>query len=95
MRVARSKEELLSLIAKLMVWGENRATAIARELGIFKEGDLALTGVELDAMSEEEFSRQVEEVAVYARVSPEHKARIVDALKGKGLVVAMTGGWRK
>jgi len=80
-------------IKPVMITGDHKltATAIARELGIFKEGDLALTGVELDAMSEEEFGRQVEEVSIYARVSPEHKVRIVDALKGKGHVVAMTG----
>ena len=74
-----------------MVTGDHLLTAIA----VAKELDMdigrALTGAELDKMSDEEFERVVEEVGVYARVSPEHKVRIVDALKEKGHVVAMTG----
>jgi Ca2+-transporting ATPase len=64
--------------------------AIAKELGIMKSG-LAFTGRELDNINDEEFEKIVENVSVYARVSPEHKLRIVRALKKKGHVVAMTG----
>ena len=76
-----------------MVTGDHRLTAvaIAKELGMLKEGNLTLTGPELDRLSDEEFDRIVEDVAVYARVSPEHKMRIVEALKKKGHIVAMTG----
>jgi len=76
-----------------MVTGDHKLTAvaIAKELGMLKEGGLTLTGLELDRLSDEEFDRIVEDVAVYARVSPEHKMRIVEALKRKGHIVAMTG----
>ena len=76
-----------------MVTGDHKLTAvaIAKELGMLKEGNLTLTGPELDRLSDEEFDRIVEDVAVYARVSPEHKMRIVEALKKKGHIVAMTG----
>ncbi|WP_269719595.1 cation-translocating P-type ATPase [Desulforapulum autotrophicum] len=67
------------------------AMAIARELGIMAADDKALSGAELDALSEERFSTEVEQIAVYARVSPSHKVRIVKALKEKGKIVAMTG----
>ena len=63
---------------------------VARELGMLKDGSV-LTGAELDGFSDEEFDGIVEDVGVYARVLPEHKLRIVKALKGKGHVVAMTG----
>ena len=56
-----------------------------------EEGDLALTGPELDAMKEEELDEKLENISVYARVSPEHKIRIVDAWQRKGCIVAMTG----
>jgi len=65
--------------------------AVSREIGILKDGELALTGVELDDLSDKEFERIVEDVAVYARVSPQHKLRIVTSLRGKGHIVAMTG----
>ncbi|MEM4505257.1 MAG: cation-translocating P-type ATPase [Candidatus Bathyarchaeia archaeon] len=81
-------------IKTIMITGDHKLTAvaIAKELGIIKkESDLVLTGVELDAMSDEEFEKIVENVVVYARVSPEHKLRIVKALKKKGHIVAMTG----
>ncbi len=81
-------------IKTVMITGDHKLTAvaIAKELGIMeKESDLALTGAELDKMSEEEFDKIVEDVSVYARVSPEHKLRIVGALKKKGHIVAMTG----
>ncbi len=79
-------------IKTVMITGDHKLTAvaIAKELGIM-EGDLALTGAELDKMSEEEFDKIVEDASVYARVSPEHKLRIVRALKKKGHIVAMTG----
>jgi Ca2+-transporting ATPase len=69
------------------------AVAIAREIGILKdnEKEITLTGAELDKLSNEEFEKVVEKVKVYARVSPEHKLRIVKALKKKGHIVAMTG----
>jgi len=80
-------------IRAVMITGDHKltATAVAKEIGIMKENSLVLTGVELDNMSDEEFRKIVENVAVYARVSPEHKLRIVDALKKRGHVVAMTG----
>ena len=68
-----------------MITGDHKvtATAIAKQLGIFGEGDIAVTGQELDAMSEEEHLQQLEKIAVYARVSPENKIRIVDAWQQK------------
>lgn len=80
-------------IKTVMITGDHRLTAIAvaREIGLMREGSLVLTGAELDRMNEEEFDKVVEDVSVYARVSPEHKLRIVRALKKKGHVVAMTG----
>jgi Ca2+-transporting ATPase len=79
-------------IKTVMITGDHKFTAmaIARELGIMKSG-FAFTGNELDAISDEEFERIVENVSVYARVSPEHKLRIVKTLKKKGYIVAMTG----
>jgi Ca2+-transporting ATPase len=65
--------------------------AVAKEVGIFKEGDLVLTGIELDKLGDTEFEQEVERISVYARVSPEHKLRIVNGLKKKGHIVAMTG----
>lgn len=80
-------------IKTIMITGDHKLTAIAvaREIGIMEENDIALTGEELDRMSDEEFERIVERVKVYARVSPKHKLRIVKALKKKGHIVAMTG----
>ncbi len=79
-------------IRPLMITGDHPHTAavIARELGITSEAR-AVTGAELEAMSEDERERTVAEVAVYARVNPEHKLRIVDALRRRGAIVAMTG----
>ena len=79
-------------IKTVMITGDHKLTAvaIAKELGMLKS-DVILTGAELDNMSNKEFEKIVEDVAVYARVSPEHKLRIVRALKQKGHIVAMTG----
>ncbi|TYP56725.1 cation-translocating P-type ATPase [Thermosediminibacter litoriperuensis] len=80
-------------IRPVMITGDHRATAwaVARELNIMGKGGRILTGQELDDMSETEFLNCVDDVSVYARVTPRHKLRIVRALKKKGHVVAMTG----
>ncbi|NLC76512.1 MAG: calcium-translocating P-type ATPase, SERCA-type [Clostridia bacterium] len=80
-------------IRTVMITGDHKDTAlaIARELGIWREGDHSLTGLELARLSEEELRQQVLSTTVYARVSPEDKLRIVDALKDNEQVVAMTG----
>ncbi len=79
-------------IKTVMITGDHKLTAvaIAKELGML-HSDMVLTGAELDDLSDEDFEKIVEGVSVYARVSPEHKLRIVRALKKKGQVVAMTG----
>jgi Ca2+-transporting ATPase len=79
-------------IKPVMITGDHRSTAvaIAKQLGLMK-GDIAITGAELDSLSDKEFEATVEKIDVYARVSPSHKIRIVDALAKKGHVVAMTG----
>ena len=80
-------------IKPVMITGDHvvTASAIAEELGILTEEDKAITGTELDAMSEEQLDQEVEHIAVYARVSPENKIRIVKAWQRKEQVVAMTG----
>lgn len=80
-------------IKPIMITGDHKitATAIARTIGIYEDGDLALTGAELDALSEEELENEIEKISVYARVSPENKIRIVDAWQKKGNIVSMTG----
>jgi Ca2+-transporting ATPase len=80
-------------IRPVMITGDHKSTAmaIAREIGIFREGDIAITGAELEKLSEEEFAKNVSKYAVYARVAPEHKVRIVKAWQSHGEVVAMTG----
>ncbi len=80
-------------IKPIMITGDHvvTASAIARELGILEEGDRAITGAELDAMNDSELDAQVEEISVYARVSPENKIRIVKAWQRRGQVVSMTG----
>jgi Ca2+-transporting ATPase len=79
-------------IRTVMITGDHKLTAvaIAKELGMM-HSDKVLTGVELDSINDAEFERVVSEVSVYARVSPEHKLRIVKALKKNGEIVAMTG----
>ncbi len=80
-------------IRTIMVTGDHKvtATAIAKQIGIFREGDIAVTGLELDAMNEEELFDKIEKISVYARVSPENKIRIVRAWQKKGKIVSMTG----
>ena len=80
-------------IKPVMITGDHvvTASAIAKELGILLEGDRAITGAELDAMTDTELDAQVEQISVYARVSPENKIRIVKAWQRKGQVVSMTG----
>ncbi|MCD6457590.1 MAG: cation-translocating P-type ATPase [Thermoproteales archaeon] len=80
-------------IKTVMITGDHKLTAVAvaKELGMFRDEDYVLTGVDLDRIDEEEFEKIVENVKVYARVSPEHKLKIVKALKKKGYIVAMTG----
>ena len=80
-------------INTVMITGDHKITAvaIAKELGLFKEGNIALSGDELDKLSDAELDKIAEDIKIYARVSPEHKVRILDALKKKGYIVAMTG----
>lgn len=80
-------------IKAIMITGDHvvTATAIAKELGIFLPGDKSVTGVELDAMTDQELDSVLETISVYARVSPENKIRIVKAWQRKGKVVSMTG----
>ena len=80
-------------IRAIMITGDHidTATAIAKELGILEGGKRAITGAELAAMSDAEFEKQFRSIAVYARVQPEHKTRIVNAWRGAGYVTAMTG----
>lgn len=80
-------------IRTIMITGDHKvtATAIAEKIGIFEQGDIAVEGVELDAMSDEELDSKLAKISVYARVSPEHKIRIVSAWQKRGNIVSMTG----
>ena len=80
-------------IRPVMITGDHidTAVAIAKELGIVEDASQAITGAQLDKISDEEFKERVTQISVYARVQPEHKARIVDAWKSRGNIVAMTG----
>lgn len=80
-------------IRAVMITGDHivTASAIARDLGILRDGDKAITGAELDKMTDEQLDAEVQNISVYARVSPENKIRIVRAWQRKGQVVSMTG----
>jgi len=80
-------------IRPVMITGDHvdTAVAIAKELGIIQPGQRAITGADLDELSDEEFAKQFEEISVYARVQPQHKARIVKAWQDKAYVTGMTG----
>lgn len=80
-------------IRPVMITGDHKVTAmsIAERIGIFAPGNMAVTGAELDRMEEEDLNRNLEHISVYARVSPEHKIRIVRAWQNRGHIVAMTG----
>lgn len=80
-------------IKPVMITGDHKitASAIAKQIGIFNDGDIAVTGLELDAMSDKELDEKIEKISVYARVSPENKIRIVEAWQRKGNIVSMTG----
>lgn len=96
-----ARPEVLDAVAKcgtagirpVMITGDHKSTAlaIAREIGIYHDGDLAITGAELEKLGEDEFVENVGRYAVYARVAPEHKVRIVKAWQKHDEVVAMTG----
>jgi len=87
------KDAIGAGIKPVMITGDHKvtATAIAKQIGIFRDGDTSVTGQELDAMTDEELDAKLADISVYARVSPENKIRIVDAWQRKGNVVAMTG----
>jgi Ca2+-transporting ATPase len=80
-------------IRTVMITGDHKTTAvaIAKQIGIMESEDIAVTGIELDAMTDEELEEIIEHISVYARVSPEHKVKILDMLMKTGNVVAMTG----
>ena len=80
-------------IKPIMITGDHKitASAIAKEIGILRDGDRAIEGLEIDKMTDEELKENIEHISVYARVSPEHKIRIVKAWQEKGEIVAMTG----
>ncbi|MBM3700631.1 MAG: calcium-translocating P-type ATPase, SERCA-type [Actinobacteria bacterium] len=80
-------------IKTVIITGDHKLTAVAvaKELGLYREGNIALSGDELDKLSDGDLDKMIENIKIFARVSPEHKVRILDALKSKGHTVAMTG----
>ena len=87
------KDAKMAGMRPIMITGDHKITAkaIATQIGIFEDGDLAITGEELDAMTTEELNKNLESISVYARVSPENKIRIVESWQEKGHIVSMTG----
>lgn len=95
------REEVIGAIAEcrsagirpVMITGDHKATAlaIAKKIGIFREGDLAITGTDLEKLDDEYFDANVDKYSVYARIAPEQKERIVTAWQKRGEIVAMTG----
>ncbi|SCH93321.1 cation-translocating P-type ATPase [Romboutsia sp. 1001713B170207_170306_H8] len=87
------KEAKEAGIKTIMITGDHKTTAqaIAKQIGIMDESELALTGQELDALTDEQLDKELEKISVYARVSPENKIRIVKAWQRKGKITAMTG----
>lgn len=95
------RDEVIDAVAKtrhagirvVVITGDHALTtkAVARKIGLFKEGDLVMTGDELDLMTDEQLASQIDDVVIFARTLPIQKSRIVDALKKKGHIVAMTG----
>lgn len=94
---AESKEAVekckMAGIIPIMITGDHivTATSIAKQIGIFEQGDSAIEGKELETMSDDQIDQKLESIRVYARVAPEHKIRIVKAWQRKGAIVAMTG----
>ncbi|MDU1414571.1 MAG: cation-translocating P-type ATPase [Clostridium sp.] len=90
---AAVKDCITAGIKPIMITGDHKitASAIAKQIGILQPGDRAVEGLELDKMSDEELTKNLSHISVYARVSPEHKIRIVKAWQDKGQIVAMTG----
>jgi len=80
-------------IKVVMITGDHKITAeaIAKEAGIYKTGDHVLSGVEIDEMSDSELSRKISRTSVFARVTPDHKLRIINAFRARGEIIAMTG----
>ncbi len=92
--VHKAMEKAISAgIKVVMITGDHKITAeaIARDAGIFHDGDTILTGEDIDSLSDEDFANMLDKVSVFARVTPDHKLKIVQAYKRKGLTVAMTG----
>ena len=87
------KDAISAGIKPVMITGDHKvtATAIAKQIGIYQNGDMSVTGQELDKMTNDELDKVLSNISVYARVSPENKIRIVDAWQRKGNIVAMTG----
>lgn len=87
------KQAMSAGIKVVMITGDHKITAeaIAREAGIYREGDTVLTGEDMDSLSDEELADMLDKVSVFARVTPEHKLKIVRAYKKRGEIIAMTG----